>query len=241
MSNVVKHRAYGSIGHLPGSNFGGGDKGMNEGHTRIATVKARDKHDVIYVQEKLDGACMAVAKIEGTLVALTRSGYPAHSSKYEHINRFEAYMYENYQRFFELLDEGERVVGEWLNLAHGTRYNLKNREPFVVFDIMVGSKRMILQDLVQRNLDRLGVDDDFFLAPFLEWGPLDIPSALSYLEKNEYGTYGFYGAIDPPEGAVWRIERKGEVDFLCKFVRPDFEPGKYLPEISGEDPIWNWP
>jgi hypothetical protein len=38
------------------------------------------------------------------------------------------------------------------------------------------------------------------------------------------------------EGVVYRVERKGVVDFLAKYVRPDKVDGKYL---SG-DPIWHW-
>lgn len=229
-------KSYGSIGHLPGSQFNAGDKGMNEGHTRIATIKARDKHDMIYVQEKLDGACVAVGKKKDTLVAMSRSGYPANSSKYYHIRLFENYMRANYERFYEILGEGERAVGEWLALAHGTRYNLFDREPFVLFDIMKDSERLNRQDLYNRNIGELGFADAFITPVILAEGPTSIEDALEKL-----GTYGWYGAGDPVEGAVWRVERKGKVDFLCKFVRPDFERGKYLPEVSGEDPIWNWP
>lgn len=37
-----------------------------------------------------------------------------------------------------------------------------------------------------------------------------------------------------------RVEHKGEVDFLAKYVRPDKIDGLYLPEISGKEAIWNW-
>ena len=49
-----------------------------------------------------------------------------------------------------------------------------------------------------------------------------------------------HGAIDPVEGFVMKVERKGKVDFLAKYVRPDKIDGLYLPEISGKDPVWNW-
>jgi hypothetical protein len=51
------------------------------------------------------------------------------------------------------------------------------------------------------------------------------------------GTYGTYGALDPVEGAVWRVERNDKVDFLAKYVRPDKVDGSYF---EGE-PVWNWP
>jgi hypothetical protein len=46
---------------------------------------------------------------------------------------------------------------------------------------------------------------------------------------------GKHGALEPIEGVMWRVERKGKVDFLCKYVRPDKQDGIYL---SG-DPVIN--
>ena len=54
------------------------------------------------------------------------------------------------------------------------------------------------------------------------------------------GQFGFHGALEPVEGAVWRVERKGKVDFLGKYVRPDKIDGCYLPEINGGAAVWNW-
>ena len=45
-----------------------------------------------------------------------------------------------------------------------------------------------------------------------------------------------HGAVGLCEGAVWRMERKGVVEFLGKYVRPDKVDGKYF---HGE-PIYNW-
>ena len=54
------------------------------------------------------------------------------------------------------------------------------------------------------------------------------------------GIYGFHGAVDKVEGAVWRVERKESFDFLAKYVRPNKSDGIYLPEVSGKEAIWNW-
>lgn len=43
----------------------------------------------------------------------------------------------------------------------------------------------------------------------------------------------------PPEGVVYRVERKGKVDFLAKYVCSEFQPGIYLPNVTGQAPIWN--
>jgi hypothetical protein len=44
-------------------------------------------------------------------------------------------------------------------------------------------------------------------------------------------------AIDPVEGAVWRVERRGKFDFMAKFVRHDKSDGKYLASVTGGDPV----
>lgn len=33
--------------------------------------------------------------------------------------------------------------------------------------------------------------------------------------------------------------RRWEVDFLTKFVRPDKQDGKYFPQITGGELVWN--
>ena len=82
------HRAYGSIPHLPGSRQGRGDKGLSAQQASLLTDKARDRHDVIIVQEKLDGSNVAVANIGGEIVALIRAGYRADGSNYQQHHHF---------------------------------------------------------------------------------------------------------------------------------------------------------
>ena len=222
-------KAYGSIGHLPNSRIGPGDHMISPGQAHICCEFARDKHDIIYVQEKLDGSCTAVTRISGELIALNRAGYPAASSPWEMHHLFADWVKKNASRFKDLPD-GVRVVGEWLAQAHGTRYAL-HHEPWVVFDIMEEHKRRLTLDVISWAEKR-----DFTTPTILHVGPpISIEAALQHL-----GEHGHHGAIDPAEGCVWRVERKGKVDFLAKWVRPDKQDGCYLPEISGEAAIWNW-
>ena len=44
---------------------------------------------------------------------------------------------------------------------------------------------------------------------------------------------------EKPEGMVYRVERKGEVDFLAKWVRSDFEAGKYIINKEEKDLVYN--
>ena len=221
-------KTYGSIGHLPGSRLGPGDHAVHPGQARIVTEKARDRHDVITVTEKLDGSCTAVANVDGQIMALGRAGWPASSSPYEQHQLFAAWVRE---RGFNLLRPGERLVGEWLAQAHGTRYDLTNRQPWVVFDLFTdATTRAVWRDTTERTL-AMGLA----LVPFLTFGPASIKDTIKSL-----GDEGFYGALDSPEGVVWRAERRGAFDFLAKYVRPDKVDGSYLPELSNTEPIWNW-
>jgi hypothetical protein len=205
--------------------MGPSDHHVHEGQARICTEKTRDRHDRVIVQEKLDGSCVAVALIDGTLHPIGRAGWPAISSKFEMHQLFAAWVWENEERFRALLSEGERVVGEWLAQAHGTIYELGDREPFAPFDIMRGEERLNF-DSFGRRVDALG-----FARPNLLWdgGACCVEQAMSLHRAHHV-------PCDELEGVVYRVERFNEVDFLAKYVRPDKVDGKYL---NGE-PIWLW-
>jgi hypothetical protein len=233
---------YGSIAHLPGSRMGPGDHKCHEGQERICNTQTRDKHDLIIVLEKLDGSNVGVAKVNGEIVALTRAGYLAHTSPYEQHHIFGRWVQENAPKFAGVLSEGERIVGEWLIQAHGTRYDLTGRSPFVAFDIIRSGMEREPWAEVKRRLEGR------FSLPFEahSGGAISIADAMENL-----GEYGKYGALDPIEGAVWRVERNelvskhqsGErrwcVDFLAKYVRPDKADGTYLESVTGKPPVFN--
>ena len=221
------HRAYGSIGHLPGSRLGPGDHSIHEGQARIACVEVRDRHDLVLVQQKADGSNVAVAKIRGKIYALTRSGYPAHTSPHQQHQYFAKWVALESDRFDALLEDGERLCGEWLLQAHATKYEMSH-EPFVAFDLMVGHKRLPYE------VFRTRVEEAFVIPQLVhQGGSITIEEAFSRLDPD------YHGAIDPIEGAVWRIERHGEVDFLCKAIKPEKQDGVYLESVSGGPPVWN--
>ncbi len=224
----LNKKLYGSIGHLPNSRLGEGDHKVTDGQSRICLEKERDRHDIIIIQEKVDGSNCGVAKINGEIIPLTRAGYVASTSQYEQHQLFYKWALENSERFNALLQEGERVIGEWLALAHGTRYELTH-EPFIVFDIMTGDERVPYFNFLKRVLPL------FFITPHLiSYGkPMAHNEILKRLEPSGHG------AIDAVEGYVCRVERQGKVDFLAKWVRQDKIDGKYFKENYGED-VWNW-
>lgn len=223
-------RAYGSIPHLPGSRRGPADRGVNEGQARICLERTRDRHDVIIVQEKLDGSNVAAAKVNGQVLALVRAGHLATTSRFEQHQLWAWYVRRHYEAFDELLQEGERVCGEWLAQAHGTRYDLSGLSPFVAFDLMRDTERLPYGEFVMRMRGMFGLPRLIHRAA----SSFSIAQALEAIKTSDHG------ALDPVEGAVWRVERRGVVDFLAKYVRAEKVDGIYLPEMSGGDAVWNW-
>jgi len=227
-------RAYGSIPHLPESRLGPGDHAIHEGQARIACERVRDLHDRVIVTEKLDGSCTAVANVQGEIVALGRSGYLAQSSQYSQHQKFAAWVRDRAYIFRDVLCEGDRIVGEWLAQAHGTRYRLNGlhstRSMWAPFDVFTGRSRRP-HDEAQEMFEQLRLTPPTVLS---DGSSIAIDKVMSIL-----GPHGYHDAIDGPEGAVWRVERRGKFDFLAKYVRPDKVDGKYLPEISGEPAVWN--
>lgn len=226
-------KAYGSIGHLPNSRLGSGDWHIEVGQARILTEKPR-KGDRIIVTEKLDGACVAVANIDGEIVPLIRAGYRARHGRYEHLQLFEVYVMQRYAQFEALLKPGERVAGEWLALAHGTLYNTDHEgfAPFVAFDIFRGKDRVLRDEFYDRT-----VSAGILRAKHVYDGPegMSVEQAVGRLD-----TFGHHGAMDPAEGVVYRCEREGRVEFMAKWVRPDKVDGKYLAEMNGGNEHWHW-
>lgn len=238
------HKSYGSIAHLPGSRLEhnhakystgkvqGKDVGIHQGQADLLLTKPR-KGTVIIVEEKLDGSNVAIARVNGQLVTMTRSGKPAINSKYEHHRLFALWVQAHAEQFDFLL-EGERLCGEWLAQAHGTIYKLPH-DPFVAFDLIQDWKRegtevpRLCHDEFMARCDHLVTPSVLHVG-----GPCTVKRALSLLDPTHHG------AQEMIEGCVWRAEFDGKVGFLAKYVRPDKVDGKYLPEISGGEAIWNW-
>lgn len=228
----LNQKSYGSIGHLPNSRMGEGDHHCPEGQAKIATIKTRDKYDTVIVQEKLDGGNVGIVKINSEIIPITRTGYTAISSNYELHHLFHNWVMKHKNRFYELLQDQERVCGEWLAVAHGTKYDLPH-EPFVAFDIMTKMIRTCYDEFTERVLKY-----DFIIPRLIHKG-----EAYSVENMLEAIKISGHGAIDPVEGAIWRIERnelikknnserKLKVDFLTKYVKPDKIDGIYLNQES---------
>lgn len=222
---------YGSIGHLPNSRMGPADHSVHEGQHRICTIKARDRHDQIIVTEKVDGSNVGIARVGDQIHALGRAGYLAQTSKYEQHQLFAAWVRERESHWRGVLQDGQRLVGEWLAQAHGTLYALP-QGPFVAFDLMTGEDRLPFDVLLA-----LCREHDIAMPRLIHrGGPISVERAMELHGAGDHGA-------DEPEGVVYRVERKGEFDFMAKWVRPDKIDGKYLPDVEvavTKVPIWNW-
>jgi RNA ligase len=243
MTKPLGGRAYGSIPHLSSSRMGPGDHGCSPGEERWCTV-APQKGDRVVVLEKLDGACVSVANVDGEIVALVRAGHRAETAPYRHLQLFGAWARERAVAFTTALMPGERIVGEWLLQAHGTRYDSHGRSPFVAFDLITSTetrhsgRTQRLARAAYRHVQLRARVIGVPAAHVVSDGPA-ISTVEAYRRLTASGN-GFHGAIDPVEGCVWRIERGSEAVFLAKWVRSDKRDGSYLPEIAGGEPVWNW-
>jgi hypothetical protein len=217
-----------SIPHLPGSRAAT-DRVLQMAQARRFIDASYVSKDVVIVEEKLDGSCVLVAREGDAIVALGREGGRAEASLNEGRRMFAAWVQANAARFCEVLADGERLAGEWLALAHGIRYDLPH-EPFVVFDVFVEDERMSRPDVRERAKRAKLV-----MAGLVhEGGPIAIDDAVKKLGR------GFSGARERPEGVVYRIERKGRVIDVAKWIRADKVDGGLLPEKTGREAVWNW-
>ena len=215
---------------------------ISEGQVRIATERARDRHDRVIVTEKLDGSNVAITVIDGKLAALTRAGYLAASSPYEQHHRFGEWVSQQPRRFLRMLNDLPLrlsdpklpliIHGEWLAQSHGTLYDLPH-EPFVVFDVTSGGKRLPWATVL-KLCDRSSLTTPRIISDDGSPQALDVVKSALIYSGHGVAT----GEI--VEGAVWRVERRGVFDFMAKWVDPDKVDGKYFPENTGADhPVWN--
>ena len=218
---------YGSIPHLSSSKLGEMDHFIHEGQERILTKKKRDKHDTILVFEKYDGSNVGVGKKDGNIFALTRGGYEASTSPYRQHHEFAKWVSERKDMFNSLLKEGERVAGEWLLQVHGLIYKIEN-DPIIFFDYFNASnERQLFEMLEQMELP---------LPRLLHKGDsISVEDLKPKLNKKTDSIL----SLEAPEGMVYRVERQGKVDFLAKWVRQDFEAGKYCIGIEEQNLIYN--
>jgi hypothetical protein len=227
----VTRRLYGKIPHLPGSRTGPSDRHVDEALAARCTLRER-AGDTVLVQEKLDGSCVAIVREpeRGAIVAYGREGRPCATARNDGRRAFAAWVAEQAGRFEACLAPGERLVGEWLAVAHGTRYALPH-EPFVAFDLFGADGARATFDTLAARAAAARLAMPHLLH---RGGALGLEVALERL-----GTHGFHGALDPAEGLVWRVESADAVAAVAKYVRPGKQDGCYLADHTGQPAVAN--
>lgn len=230
----LNKKNYGSILHLLGSKLGQTDKYIHEGQHNILTLKTRDLHDFVTITEKYDGSNVGIAKINGKIIALTRSGYLAETSPYRQHHLFASWVKKQGNRF-DFIAENERLVGEWLLQVHSIKYEINN-EPFVAFDYFTADNERILFNelIVKTSIAEIETPRIIFFG----YQSFSIDACMVELQ-NKYNHSII--AKDKPEGVVYRVERKGKFDFAAKFVRSDFKPGIFCINVEEKYLMWNYP
>lgn len=229
MNKVLTGRNYGSIPHLLDSKLGDHDKYIHKGQDAIIRKGGRDKHDIVHVSLKLDGTNVGVKRDGDDLIPVQRKGYHCKTSPYKQHHEFALFVEANEDQFMALLDDGQRIAGEWMYQASGIRYEIK-KHPFFPFDLFnVENKRMPWQDLVLF----VGMNSNFEVPPSTSYSFKEPQESFDDLVKAWY--CNAMPIDDKHEGLVYRVERKGEFDFMAKWVRQDFEAGRYLPGVRGNN------
>ncbi|MCK5726812.1 MAG: nucleotidyl transferase AbiEii/AbiGii toxin family protein [Thiotrichaceae bacterium] len=230
---ILSHKAYYTIHHLPTSRLGSSERCISTQQNALLTNSDfhQESHTII-VQEKLDGSCVCAYRKDDEIFALGREGDLADSSPNESRRLWADWVAENEARFMAVLNDGERLCGEWLAMVHGTHYNLTH-EPFVAFDLFTLTNKALNYNDFRERIDHV---DAAFIAPHLiHYGtPYHLELALKKL-----GT-GHHGSTDNAEGLIWRLERNQRPAFKAKYVRHDKEDGCYLTEKTGQPEQWNW-
>jgi hypothetical protein len=182
------------------------------------------------VSEKLDGSCVAIVRHAEGIAAFGRDGKPCAMSRNDGRVAFAAWVDQHSAPWHDVLAEGERVVCEWLALAHGTKYALPHGPAVAIDGFGADGARWPL-DETRRLAAAMGLP----IARVLhDGGAIAVDAAMALL-----GEHGFHGAIDPAEGVVYRVERDGVVAGLAKFVRAGKRDGCYLADHTGGEHVWN--
>lgn len=227
----IGRKNYGSIPHLSNSKLGIGDYYIGEGQERILTENARDKHDNILVFEKYDGSNVGIAKHDNKIFALTRSGYEAITSPYIQHHYFDKWVKKRELLFLDMLQNGERITGEWLAQAHGLIYKIE-KEPIVFFDYFTSGNERLSHEEITYKTNKYGLQ---MPRKIHEGIPTRVEDLLPILN---IGTKEIK-SLELPEGMVYRVERKGKVDFLAKWVRSDFPNGQFCINVDEPNLTWN--
>jgi ATP-dependent RNA circularization protein (DNA/RNA ligase family) len=231
LKKPLNRKNYGSIPHLSNSKLGIGDHFIEPGQEKILTLKKRDRYDEILVFEKYDGSNIGITKIDNQIYPLTRSGYKASTSPYKQHHIFNDWVYKNVEIFMDMIDNGERITGEWMIQSHGMEYYIKN-DPIIFFDYFDSNNNRKTYDDLKIICNKYNLNT----VRLLHRGEsIQVSDIIDVLNKKT----DFMKSKNNPEGMVYRVERNNKVDFLAKWVRSDYKPGELIIGKNNSEFTWN--
>ncbi len=216
--------AYPRIAHLPYQpNAARDDLIASEAEAAVVFGAAR-----LTVTEKFDGACLALARHNGVVVAATkhhvlRKGYQkATQAKQQFVDVWR--WCDEHRRRFEYLERAHggpiSVFGEWLRTPHTVRY-LAATPRFVPFEVYDTTLRAFLDPLLAEDLLRaagFAVADRLPIERVTNW------EDLALLARGATP----WSALDAREGVILKIGDGEKITHRFKMVRPDFVRGQFF-------------
>jgi len=202
-------KSFATVQHLLGSKMiDAEDKLLGSEQIKWLTQRRRVSADMVIVTEKVDGMNAAVLRRGNLLHPLIKKGYDCRANPLPWINAFANFVEENDARFLSVLEDGERICGEWMVKTHTLSYKLPH-EPFIAFDIIKDSERMPYLSFRERV-----ASGNFIVAGLVHMGEAIPPNMALQLLQD-----GYHGVIGEPEGVVYRYE-DSQRRYICS--------GKYV-------------
>ena len=227
-------RKYPRTPHIEGSRLQTGDEDLSQ----IPVSSLRARHTV--VEEKVDGANVAVSFQDGELMLQSRGHFLRGGAKERHYELYKVWAAERRAELYSILGERYIMYGEWLYAKHKVYYNALP-DFFLEFDIF---DREIGEFLDTGSRSALLRGSSVYSVPVLYEGEIVTQGALSalitrsrYIEgehlRDLWQTVEKMG-LDPrevadttdesqlAEGLYIKIEEDGVVKERMKFVRAGY-------------------
>lgn len=206
---------FGHIGHLSGSKMiDTEDKLLSPTEQNKFTVCKRDKSDVVYITEKIDGMNAGVVKREGYLYPINRKGYDVRTMGVVQTElqllgeEWARWVDDHYALYDLILLEGERLVFENSILQHTLRYKFRCDPVFLLAKYSAANKRVNY-----KALTTLAQSCGIQQPPLLNAGIALPPQTI--IDQYPKGLVGVQGKM---EGVVYIYEHNGAHESCAKFV-----------------------
>lgn len=241
MDKIIK---YPRTPHIKGSKLQPGDEDLNQ----IPLSFIMDKYLVI--EEKIDGANVAISFIDGSLMLQSRGHYLTGGYRERHYNLFKEWAYAHNDDLFKILGNRYIMYGEWMYAKHKVYYdNLPHY--FLEFDIFDKENNVFLS--TKKRMEMLK-DTIIYSVPILECGKYQkIEDILKLITKSNYISSNYLFNLKEEcdklnldyeeivkesdlsglmEGLYIKIEDDGVVLDRMKYVRYDY--------TQNIEPLTNW-